>query len=359
MTVNAKQWILPQIQAMKAYHVAQESHTDVLKLDAMELPCDMPGHLKLQWAEMIKAVALNRYPVPHNKKLEQLLRQNFSVLPEQQIIFGNGSDEFIQIMQIAVASPGRTVLAPAPSFVMYRLVAELLGLHFVGVDLQEDFSLDMQAMLAAIEQHNPAIIFLACPNNPTGNSFSRRDVEQIICAAPGLIVIDEAYFAYANVHFGDFSLRYPNVVVMRTLSKIGFAGLRFGYLFGHSEWIGEFNKVRPPYNVNVLTQASIEFVLRHYAEIATQTTEIISERDKMIAELKQLPQCQVWSSQANFILLRCPDAKSIVSSLRNKNILIKNLHGTHPLLHNCLRLTVSNTTENQQLLTALLPLLER
>lgn len=359
MKLNAKQWISPQIQAMNAYHVAQEDFSACLKLDAMELPCDMPVHLKVQWAEMIGKVALNRYPLPHNKNLAEQLRRQFTIPSEQQIIFGNGSDEFIQIIQTAIAAPGRTVLAPAPSFVMYHLVAELSGLDFVGVDLREDFSLNMPAMLAAIAQHNPAVIFLACPNNPTGNAFSRADIEQVICAAPGLVVLDEAYFAYAQTALWDFSLRYPNVVVMRTLSKVGFAGLRFGYLFGHPAWIGEFDKVRPPYNVNVLTQASIEFVLHHYAEIAAQITGIIAEREKLIARLMQLSQCQVWPSQANFVLLRCPDAEQVFLALQEKKILVKNLHGSHPLLENCLRLTVSNPQENQQLLAALLPLLEK
>lgn len=346
-----ERWVRPAIRAMQAYPVAQLPD-GALKLDAMELPVDMPAHLRPLWLKALEDVAMNRYPPAHNQALADKLRDVFAIDPALPIMFGNGSDEFIQIIAMTLGGAGHTILAPAPSFVMYRIVADILGLPYVGVDLRPDFSLDAQAMLDAIHTHEPAVIFLASPNNPTGNALFENDVRRIIEVAPGLVVLDEAYLAYGTGSLAYLASEYDNVVVMRTLSKTGFAGLRFGYLFGNAPWMAELDKVRPPYNVNVLTQASIAFALEHNAEIAAQAEEIVRERGLLADRLAAIEGVRVFPSQANFITVRVADGKGVCARMRDAGVWIKSLDGMHPMLGDCLRLTVSNQAENAQMLKA-------
>src|SRR3989344_5391818 len=235
------------------------------KLDAMENPYSWPEDVRREWMEVLQDVALNRYPDPDARRLRERLRTTLDVPVGMELILGNGSDELIQTILMAVSHPNAVVLAPTPPFVMYEMIATFTGMKFVGVPLQPDFSLDMPAMLKAIETHKPAVIFLAYPNNPTGNLFSREDVARVIEASPGLAVLDEAYHAFAGHSFMDRLGKHDNLLVMRTLSKQGLAGLRLGILAGLAPWLAEFNKVRLPYNIGSLTQASAEFALTHLA----------------------------------------------------------------------------------------------
>jgi len=280
--------------------------------------------------------------------------------PKYRTVLGNGSDELIQIIAMALAEPGRTVLAPEPSFVMYKMIATFCGMEYRGVPLRDDFALDMDAMLHAIEQENPALVFLAQPNNPTGNLFELNDVSKICSVAPGLVVIDEAYLAFTDRNHLDLMDAYDNVVILRTLSKMGLAGLRLGMLFGPMAWLDEFDKVRLPYNINVLTEVSAKFALTHYDVLRAQTQEIRLNRDDLFKALKGLPFDQVWPSEANFILARAAQgqAKSIFEQLKEANILIKCLDGAHPLLRDCLRFTVGKSEENRLLLQALHAIME-
>lgn len=346
-----ERWVRPQIRAMHAYHIA-DLPDGALKLDAMESPADLPAYLRPLWLKALEDVAMNRYPLAHNAALAEQLREVFTLDPALPLMFGNGSDEFIQIIAMTLGGAGHTILAPAPGFVMYRMVADILGLQYVGVDLRPDFSLDVEAMLAAIAAHQPAVIFLASPNNPTGNALDEQDVRRIIEAAPGLVVLDEAYLAYSNASLAHLASEFAHVVVMRTLSKTGFAGLRFGYLFGDPQWMAELDKVRPPYNVNVLTQASIAFALQHHDAIAAQAQHIVQERGRLVAALEQCAGVQVYPSQANFITVRVTDGKSLCARMRERGVWIKSLDGMHPMLTDCLRLTVSNKEENMQMLEA-------
>lgn len=344
--------ITPQVLATKAYPVASVPE-GMLKLDAMELPTDIPPHLRQAWIDTLATVSVNRYPPAHNEKLEQQLRSIFEIDASHDVLFGNGSDELIQIILLACARRDAVILAPAPTFVMYEVGAKFLDMRYVDVDTNADFSLDMDAMCSAIAQHNPAVIFLANPNNPTGCAYPLAQIEQIIQASRGLVVLDEAYFAYSAGTAKQFASQYDNVLVMRTLSKTGFAGLRFGYLFGRREWIEQLNKVRPPYNVNVLTQAAIGFALTHYVDIAQQAEAVKTEREKLFATLSTWKECKVIPSEANFLLLQVPDADNWFLQLKAQGVLVKYLHRAHPLLQNFLRLTVSNAQENAQLLAAL------
>jgi histidinol-phosphate aminotransferase len=269
------------------------------------------------------------------------------------VLLGNGSDEIIQLLALAVAKPGAVLLSVEPSFVMYRMIASFVGMRYVGVPLADDFSLDLDATLVAIEREKPALVFLAYPNNPTGNLFDAEAVRRIIQAAPGLVVVDEAYYAFAGDSFIPRLAQYPNLLVMRTLSKSGLAGLRLGLLAGRDAWLTHVDKVRLPYNINVLTQLVAEQVMRHEALLAQQAAAIRAERTRLFAELGHMPGVRPFPSDANFILFRTAAAEQVFNDLKRQGVLIKNLHGSHPALADCLRVTVGTPAENDRFLGAL------
>lgn len=343
--MSPDQLVRPEILRLAAYHV-QDAH-GMVKLDAMENPYRLPPELAREMGEVLAGTAINRYPDPRADELKAVMRQAFAIPAEAEILLGNGSDELIQILTLALARPGATLLSVEPSFVMYRLIAEFCGMRYVGVSLRPDFALDEAAILEAIAAHEPALLFLAYPNNPTGNAFDRAVIERIIRAAPGLVVVDEAYHAFAGgLSFLADVPRYDNLLVMRTVSKLGLAGLRLGYLVGTPAWIAEFDKVRLPYNVNVLTQQAALFVLQNMAILERQAARIIDERARLAQALGMLPGVRVYDSMANFLLMRVGQAAALFEGLKRRGVLIKNLDGSHPLLADCLRVTVGTPEEN-------------
>ncbi|KOR30470.1 histidinol-phosphate aminotransferase [Achromatium sp. WMS2] len=343
-------WINPDIQAMIAYHVP--AATGLIKLDAMENPYIWPASMRAEWVKIISQIDVNRYPDPEAAALKIKLRQEFAIPNNLELLLGNGSDELIQILLLAVGGNDHIVLSIEPSFVMYRLIANWTRIKYVGVPLkQPDFTLDINAILTAIKQLKPALIFLAYPNNPTGNLFPSELIHQIIREAPGLVVIDEAYAAFANASFIDEIATYNNLLVLRTLSKMGLAGLRLGYLIGTKDWIEQLAKIRMPYNINILTQVSAEFALHCKDILDAQTKLIVAERGRLLQYLSRLPQLTVYTSAANFILFRVPRSELVMENLKAAGILIKNLHGSHPVLDNCLRVTVGTPEENYKFLT--------
>ncbi|HVO88229.1 MAG TPA: histidinol-phosphate transaminase, partial [Casimicrobiaceae bacterium] len=285
--------------------------------------------------------------------LKQALRSALDLPEDLGILLGNGSDEIIQMLTALVAGADSCVVAPEPSFVMYRLDAQFARVRYVGVPLRADFSLDEDAMLAAIATHRPALVWIAYPNNPTGNLFDGAAVARIIAAAPGIVAIDEAYYAFANQSFLARVLDYPNLIVVRTLSKIGMAGLRLGYAVAHPAWTNEIDKLRPPYNVNALTQAIAPVLLAEGEVLRAQADAILRERARLAEALGELRRVEVFPTQTNFVLVRVPDANAWFAALRAAGILVKNLHAWHPLLENCLRITVGTPDENNALLKAL------
>jgi histidinol-phosphate aminotransferase len=344
--------VRPEILAMTSYPVADAS--GLIKLDAMENPYPLPTALAAQLGERLAAVALNRYPAPRPAALIDKLRSRMDVPAGFDVLLGNGSDELISIISLALAKPGAVALAPVPGFVMYELSARFAQLGFVGVPLGRDFALDVDLMLAAIAQHKPALIYLAYPNNPTGNLFDEAAMEQVIAAArDSLIVIDEAYFPFAQRSWMSRLPEFDNVVVMRTVSKLGLAGVRLGYLAGSPDWIAELDKVRPPYNVNVLTQATVEFLLDHLEVLDAQAAVLRAEREKLIVALRTLPGIELFPAAGNFVLTRVADAPGVFETLLTKRVLVKNVSKMHPQLANCLRLTVGTPEENAQMLAAL------
>lgn len=341
-----------EIRALKSYHVPDAR--GLIKLDAMESPYPWPDALKPAWLERLRGIDINRYPDPGARELKANLRESLAVPPGAEILLGNGSDELIQMVVMTLARSDAVVLAPVPTFVMYEQIAIACGVRFVGVPLAADFGLDCGAMLAAIETHRPAVIFLSYPNNPTGNLFDTATMEALLDAAPGLVVVDEAYHAFAGASFMDRLVRYPNLLVMRTLSKQGLAGLRLGILIGAPAALVEFDKVRLPYNINSLTQASAEFALAHGDTFAAQCREITGERERLYRALKEVPGVEVWPSRTNFLLFRVKGrASDIHAALRRDGILIKNLDGAGGVLRGCLRVTVGTPEENRAFLAAL------
>jgi histidinol-phosphate aminotransferase len=343
------------VRAMRAYHVPDAS--GLIKLDAMENPFSLPPDLARELGERLSRVALNRYPPADPADFKRHLARLAGLAAGQALMLGNGSDELIHLMIQSCArhgtSGGAVVLAPTPTFVMYEVFARLDGCRFVGVPLQSDFRLDSGALLRAIEEHRPALVFIAYPNNPTGNLFARADIELVLDRAPGLVVIDEAYLPFAQDTWMPQLPDRPNLVVLRTLSKLGLAGLRLGYACADPRWIVEFDKVRPPYNVGVLPLAAAAFLLDHFDVLQQQASVIRSERARLLNSLRGLRGVTAFDSDANFILLRVSDPDRLFVGLRGRGILVKNVSGSHPLLWGCLRVTVGTPQENDAFLQAL------
>lgn len=346
--------VRPEIRALNAYHVPDA--TGLIKLDAMENPYGWPEDLRREWLESLQDVQLNRYPDPQGSELQAALRESMGIDKDMGLLLGNGSDELIQMLALTVARPGRKVLSVDPGFVMYRMIALFARLEYLGVPLRgENFSLDLPAILEAIDREQPAVTFLAYPNNPTGNLFSSQHIERIIEAAPGLVVVDEAYAPFTDRSFLPRLGDWPNLLVMRTVSKMGLAGLRLGYLAGPGDWIAEIDKIRLPYNINVLTQTSAAFALRYKAVLDEQTRRIRGERSRLFDLLSAIDGILPYPSEANFILLRAPGGRAgeIFENLKALGVLVKNLNSAHSLLADCLRVTVGQPQENDSFISAL------
>lgn len=353
-----EQWVRPEIRAISAYHVPEAA--GLVKLDAMENPYVWPEALRAEWLEVLRRVDVNRYPHPKAPQLKLALRQTMAIPEHAGVVLGNGSDELIQMLAMTVGGPDRVILSLEPSFVMYRMIATFTGMRYVGVALRAaDFSLDAGALLQAVEREQPALIFIAYPNNPTANLFDQGALLRLLDAAPGLVVIDEAYAAFTDASFMSRLGQHPNLLVMRTLSKMGLAGLRLGLLAGPEPWISQIDKTRLPYNIGVLTQVSADFALRHKPLLDEQTRAIRQARDGLFSALAALSGVSPYPSQANFILCRLPRGRALAvhEGLRQQGVLVKNLHGSHPLLQECLRITVGTEAENKRLLDALRGLL--
>jgi histidinol-phosphate aminotransferase len=328
--------------------------TGLVKLDAMENPYRLPAKLAAELGERLADVALNRYPEPRPTALLEKIKFAMQVPAACEVLLGNGSDELISMMSTACAKPGAKVVAPVPGFVMYAMSAKFAHLEFIGVPLNADFTLDADALIAAIETHAPALVYLAYPNNPTGTLYDDADIERVIAAASkSLVVIDEAYQPFAQQSWLPRAADFDNVVVMRTMSKLGLAGIRLGYLAGKASWTTEFDKVRPPYNVNVLTQAAADFMLDHLDVLDAQAAELRTERAHLEDAIKALPGATVFPSAGNFLLVRVPDAAVVFETLLTSRVLVKNVSKMHPLLANCVRLTVGSAEENAQMIAAL------
>lgn len=357
-TPNPLQRIRQDIQSMHAYAI--QDSTGMVKLDAMENPFALPPDLQKALGERLGAVAIHRYPGARIDDLKQALARYVDLPEGSALMLGNGSDELISLLAMGCDVPGASILAPLPGFVMYAMSAQLQGLAFHGVDLTADFELDEAAMMAALRQHQPAITYIAYPNNPTANLWDAGVIRRLIAEAAtfgGLVVMDEAYQPFSSRSWLDEIRANPaanaNVLLMRTLSKFGLAGVRLGYMVGPQALVHEIDKLRPPYNVSVLNAECALFALEHADVFAQQAAQIREQRARLITALEALPGVKPFPSEANMVLVRLPDAQKAFDGLKARGVLVKNVSKMHPLLGNCLRLTVGTPDENTQLIAAL------
>lgn len=357
MTLPIDQIIRPEILALSAYHVSPAQ--GLIKLDAMENPYPLPLFLREEISRLVASADINRYPDPQAADLKRTLRATLAIPAGMDLLLGNGSDEIIQIIALAIARPGAKLLTVEPGFAMFRMIAAFANMQYIGVPLLSDFSLDVDATLNAIAEHQPAVIFLAYPNNPSGNLFDAVALCRIIEASPGLVIIDEAYHPFADKTFLDRLPDYPNLLVMRTLSKLGLAGLRLGLLTGRSEWLMQLEKIRLPYNIGVITQLVATKVMQHFDVLQQQANDIKKNRALLMAQLAALDGVEVFPSDANFILFRVNHATRVFQVLVQQGILIKNLDNSHPLLKNCLRVTIGTTDENAQFIETISKLINQ
>ena len=362
--------IRQDIVSMHAYAI--QDSVGMVKLDAMENPHRLPLDLQQQLGERLGKLALNRYPDGRVNDLRAALASYADMPAGYDIMLGNGSDELISLLALACDVPPSAasnhkpavILAPLPGFVMYAMSAQLQGLQFVGVDLTADFELDVPAMLAAIDQHKPAITYLAYPNNPTANLWDDAAMAQIISAVAeigGLVVLDEAYQPFSSKTYLDtiraINLVNPaahaHVLLMRTLSKFGLAGVRMGYMMGPKALIAEIDKVRPPYNISVLNYECALFALEHKEVFSAQAGELIAQRAMLFDALSGIANVKAFKSDANMLLLRVPDPQKTFDGMKARGVLIKNVSKMHPLLAGCLRLTVGTAEENATMVAAI------
>ncbi|MDE2095479.1 MAG: histidinol-phosphate transaminase [Burkholderiales bacterium] len=339
------------VQSMHGYAV--QPSAGMVKVDTMENPFRLPVALRHALGARLAEVALNRYPAERGDVLRAALAAHAGMPEGCDIMLGNGSDELITMLSMACDVPGAAVLAPLPGFVMYEMSARLQGLKFIGVPLSADFELDLPAMLAAVREHQPALVYLAYPNNPTANLWDDAAIDAIIEATAGLVVMDEAYQPFAARDSMARLKRHEHVLLMRTMSKFGLAGVRIGYLIGRRELVAQVDKLRPPFNISVLNCEAALFALEHADEYARQAGVIRSERDKLQAQLRELPRVRPYPSEANMILVRVPDSKRTFEGMKARGVLVKHVAGLHPLLANCLRITVGTPEENVLMFEAL------
>ena len=336
------------LRGSSAYHVPLPPRV-IAKLDANELPYALPPELRVRLAMALQDVALERYPDPKATRLRAAVAKQLGVRGEQ-LVFGNGSDEAIAMLANAFAGP---ILYPVPTFVYYKLAAVARGLPAIEVPLGPRFELDEAAVILAIEAHRPSVVFLALPNNPTGTLW-RMDFALELAAAyrDTVIVSDEAYVAYSGVSNLPALAAHPNLVVMRTLSKIGMAGLRVGFTVSSPAIAHVLEKVRPPYNISALDQAAATFLVEEASAWCEARARDVREARAGLAAGLAAKGFDVFASAANLVLVRVPDARATWQRLADAGISVRAFGDAGPLA-NCIRITVGLPAENEALLAAI------
>jgi len=352
-TERIAQFVRPEIQALTAYKVGKADN--LIKLDNMENPYSWDESVKQGWLHRMQEIDVNRYPSPDAQGLRSRLREVMNISDNVDLLLGNGSDELIQIICMALSKPGASLLSVSPAFVMYEMTAIFTGMKYHSVPLNDDFSLNKELVLSEIRKTKPSVVFIAYPNNPTGNLFDEAELCEIIETSPGLVVIDEAYYAFADASFDKYLDKYDNIVVLRTVSKMGLAGLRLGYMMASPAWINEFNKVRMPFNVNSLTQASVEYALENIDMFNAQTEQLCVSRESLFCSMSEINEIKCYPTKTNFILFRTAEgqATKIFEAIKSAGVLIKNLSLAGGALTDCLRVTIGTEEQNAFFLKAL------
>ena len=345
--MNIKNLVRKNILDLKPYTSARDENLSGILLDANE------NSFGSTFNE-IKELNLNRYPDPHQNDLRELISDYLKV-PKENLFFGVGSDEIIDLLIRIFCEPGKNkIMIPEPTYGMYKVAADINNIPVVSVLLNDDFQIDEEEINKNFTP-DIKIIFLCSPNNPTGNLLKKEDVLKICKKYTSIIIIDEAYIDFAE----NFSLKneveiYPNLVVMRTFSKAwGLAGARLGYCIANEEIINILFRVKAPYNINSLSRYAIKQALKNKNLRDLYIKEILTEREKLKKGLSLLPGVlNIFDSDANFLLIKCINAKTVLKKLAERNIVIRD-RSTQPKLENCVRISVGTKEENKILLTAL------
>ena len=346
---SIKSRISKNVRSISPYSVPRVECS--VKLDGNESPYDLEAEEKLLLSERLAELPVNRYPDPEALGVRSTLSRVVG-FPTDGILLGNGSDEIIQMIVEVFGGKSGRVLVPSPTFSMYRITSLILGKQVTEVALDENFDIDLEPTLEMIRAEDPDIVFLATPNNPTGNSFSEEKVLEILETSAGAVVLDEAYCDFSKKSYIPHIEKYENLLVLRTMSKIGFAGARLGMLFARPQIVSEVNKARLPYNINSLSQVAMSFALENPEITERKIDLILSERERLRDALERIDAIQVYPTDANFFLVRVPDADFLFSELVKNDILVRRFEG-EGRLGDCLRITVGTSDENDRLIEAL------
>ena len=332
-----------KVQNLSAYKT--ETSKAKVKLSSNELPYDLPQWLKEKIKKALADIPFNRYPDPYATELREILARLWGVKPEN-IVLGNGSDELILNLTIAIGEPYEGIAYPIPTFPMYRVCAQTLGRPVYEIPLGEDLDINEKATLEVLENYSPALLFISYPNNPTGNLFSRDKLERLRKKVT-LMVSDEAYYDFCGETYIKQATEGQNVVVLRTLSKIGLASLRVGALIGEESIVRELFKVKMPFNVTYPSQVIAKVVLTEGIDFIREATQkVISERERLLRELQNLEGIKVFPSKANFFLFKTPFPADVVhKALLQKGVLVRNVSYL-PNLQGCLRVSIGKPEEN-------------
>lgn len=351
--VNYKKYLREDINNFKEYFI--DNPENMIKLDAMEYPVDKSLRDVIKSLNINeKEILLNRYPESHSQELEKIILDYFGLNSNFGVNFGNGSDELIQNICLAFSKKGNNVMVPSPSFSMYEKIISTVNLKYIPEYLNEDFDIKIDQMIKNISKYKPAIIFLACPNNPTSNLWDKDKIIQIIESSESIVVIDEAYVDFCESSYIDLIEKYENLVILRTFSKIGFAGLRLGFMISNKEISGIINKIRLPFNINTVSLKIIINIFENFSIIKKNCQNIISLREKLYSDLSELRNIKVLKSSTNFLIFKTLNKSSdeIYKLLKDSNILIKNLNNNSNL-KNFLRVTVGTEEENNSFVSTL------
>lgn len=348
----------PELAELSAYVPVQGAFR--VRLDANEAPPLLSAEARTRLAEIAGQTPWERYPDARIAELRETIAAKTGVSPDE-VLCGVGSDEIISMLLTALArhrgrGPGPTILTTTPTFVMYRMSGRVRGMNVVEVPLDAAWDLSEASMLRALQMSPPNVVFIASPNNPTGNVMSRERIERVIEAtSDALVVLDEAYVDYASGDLLDYFRRYPHVAIMRTLSKVGFAALRVGWLIADAKLVREIDKVRLPYNMPTVSQrlaaAAIGELWDHVRELVDG---VVSERERLSAELAKLPGVTLTPSQANFVWLGTErPAGEVFEGLAQRGVLTRSFHARGGRLAKQLRVTIGTREENDLFLAAL------
>lgn len=349
--------VKPEILKLSPYTI--EMHPYRIKLNQNESPYDLPEEVKDALLEKVRELAWSRYPRPFPEELYDTLANDLQLDEEIGMVIGNGSNELLQMVLLASAPPGATVIVPTPTFTLYRMTSTILGARVIEVLPKDDLTFDADRIIKAAKENGAKIIFLCRPNNPTGGLIPLQDVSKIARETEGLLVLDEAYYEFSGETALSLLKEFGNIVILRTFSKaLGAAGLRIGYLLGQAPLVNQIAKAKLPYNLNIISQEAALVILRNKGLLEKRVEEIISSREYLYKELARIKGISPFPSSANFICFRAEKpAKALFKALLEKGILIRDV-SHYPMLSDCLRVTVGTKKENREFIKTLREIME-